>query len=435
MHLLALGINYWPDETGIGPCTTRLCEYLAAQGHRVTMVTGLPYYPEWRVPRSYRRRLSSHEIRSGVTIYRSWLYVPRRVTPVRRILHEATFIGSATVRLLNLFRKNRPDLLLVVSPPLGLNLSAIILKRAWKVPFAVQVEDLQPDAALDLGMLKAGRLTRMLLKIERAAYEEAALIATLTPGMRARILSKGVPTHKVATIAHGVDPSFYSIPLVSDGMAVRRRFGLIGKFLVVHSGNMGVKQGLEIILEAAQRSRRYADIVFLLIGNGAVRETLHKRAADLGLNNLKFLPVQPRDVFDELLATTDLALITQQRTVADIVFPSKTQTLLASGRPVVASVNSGSEVAKAIREACAGLVVAPEDPDALLEAVIKLRNDSARRLTMGRLGREYARAHWEQDRLFRLMDEKLCNLTGAALPAAPEMRNTMAELAEERIEA
>ena len=435
MHLLALGINYWPEETGIGPCTTRLCEYLAAKGHQVTMVTGLPYYPEWRVRRSYRRQSSSREIRNGVTIYRSWLYIPRRVMPGRRILHEASFIGSASVRLLNQLWKNRPDLLFVVSPPLGLNASAIILKRIWKIPFVMQVEDLQPDAAIDLGLLKAGRLTRMLLRIERAAYEQAALITTLTPGMRARILSKGVSGNKVTTISHGVDPAFFSIPLVSDAAAVRQRFGLNGKFLVVHSGNMGVKQGLEVILEAAERSRRYADIVYLLVGDGAVREPLQRRAARLGLNNVRFLPVQPRDVFHELLATTNVALITQQRTLADIVFPSKTQTLLASGRPIVASVNAGSEVAKAITEANAGVVVAPEDPDALLEAVISLRDDSARRLTMGRNGREYTRVHWDQERLFLLMEEKLREVVGTARPPLSRDRDAMAEPVEERLQA
>jgi colanic acid biosynthesis glycosyl transferase WcaI len=435
MHLLVLGINYWPEETGIGPCTTRLCEYLAHRGHQVTMVTGLPYYPEWRVPRSYRRQLSSREIRNGVTIYRSWLYVPRRVTPTRRILHEASFIGSASLRLFNQLRNNRPDLLFVVSPPLGLNTSAIMLKRVWKIPFVVQVEDLQPDAAIDLGMLKAGRLTSLLLKLERAAYEQATLITTLTPGMRARILSKGIPKNKVATISHGVDPAFFSIPLVSDATAIRQRFGLNGKFLVVHSGNMGVKQGLEVILAAAQRSRRYADIVFLLIGDGAMRELLQKHAAQLGLNNVRFLPVQPREVFHELLATTNVALITQQRTVADIVFPSKTQTLLASGRPVVASVNPGSEVARAIREANAGLVVAPEDPGALLEAILNLRGDSARPLTMGRAGREYARVHWDQERLFRLMEQKLCDLVGSSLLPEPAERDAMKEPAEERLQA
>ncbi len=435
MHVLVLGINYWPEETGIGPCTTGLCEYLASHGHRVTMVTGLPYYPEWRVPSLYRRWLGDREIHNGVTIHRSWLYVPRRVTPKRRILHEATFIGSATLKVFNQVRKDRPDLILVISPPLGLTMSAIMLGRMWKIPFAMQVEDLQPDAAIDLGMLKPGRATRMLLKVEQTAYRQAGLISTLTPGMRARILSKGVPPKKVTTIAHGVDAALFAIPLAGDGAAVRKRFGLGGKFLIVHSGNMGVKQGLEVVLEAAERSRRHADIVYLLVGDGAVRGSLQDRAARIGLNNVRFIPVQPRDVFHELLATTNLSLITQRNTVADIVFPSKTQTLLASGRPVVASVNAGSEVAKAIRDANAGLVAAPEDPAALLEAVLKLKDDSALRMTMARKGREYAQRHWSQEKVLRLMERKLCELVGAPLPPMAEEAFAPEEAAAERLPA
>lgn len=420
MRVLVLGINYWPEETGIGPCTTGLCEYLASHGHLVTMVTGLPYYPEWRVQRPYRYWLGDREIRNGVTIHRSWLYVPRRVTPMRRILHEATFIGSATLKGFNQVRKDRPDLILVISPPLGLTMSAIMLARMWKVPFAMQVEDLQPDAAIELGMLKPGRATRMLLKVEQAAYSQAGLISTLTPGMRTRILSKGVPPKKVTTIAHGVDASLFTTPLTADGAAVRKRFGLAGKFLVVHSGNMGVKQGLEVVLEAAERSRRHADIVYLLMGAGAVRGSLEDRAARIGLNNLRFLPVQPREVFHELLATTNVALVTQRRTVADIVFPSKTQTLLASGRPVVASVNAGSEVARAIAEAGAGIVVPPEDPDELLRAILRLKDNSVLRMGMARKGREYAQKHWSQEKVLRLMERRLCELAGVPLLMAPE---------------
>lgn len=430
MRVLVLGINYWPEETGIGPCTTALCEYLAARGHQVTVATALPYYPEWRVPAQYRWRLGDREIRNGVEILRSWLYVPRRVTPKRRILHEASFIGSVTLKAFAAGRRERPDVILAVSPPLGLTLSAIMLARKWQIPFALQVEDLQPDAALDLGMIKRGRAAKILLKIERAAYRHAGLISTLTSGMRSRILSKGVPANKVVTIPHGVDSSLFKLPLTGAGEAVRKRFGLAGKFLVLHSGNMGVKQGLEVILGAAERSRRYADIVYLLVGDGAARSALQDRAARIGLNNVRFLPVQPREIFHELLAATNVALITQRGSVADIVFPSKTQTLLASGRPVIASVNAASEVAKAIREANAGLVVPPEQPEALLEAVLKLKGDSVLRMAMARKGREYAQKHWSQETVLVLMERKLCELAGAPTPAIqesyPEAEQTVA---------
>jgi colanic acid biosynthesis glycosyl transferase WcaI len=147
MHIAVLGINYWPDRTGIAPFTTGRCEYLAARGHRVTVYTGFPYYPSWRVPSEYRGRLLSREVRNGVSIFRSWLYVPHLVTGGRRILHEASFIASASIRTLARVRSEKPDLLFVVSPPLGLGLTALTLSRLWKVPYIFHVADLQPDAA------------------------------------------------------------------------------------------------------------------------------------------------------------------------------------------------------------------------------------------------------------------------------------------------
>src|ERR1700730_18622614 len=159
MHVVFLGINYWPDETGIAPFTTGRCEYLASRGHQLTVFTGFPYYPTWRIPEHYRGHLVSREERNGVTILRSWLYVPKRVNAMRRILHEASFVAASMLRAVPRTAQRRPDLLVVTTPPLALSLSAILLSRFWKIPFVQHVPDLQPDAALDLGMLRAGRVT------------------------------------------------------------------------------------------------------------------------------------------------------------------------------------------------------------------------------------------------------------------------------------
>lgn len=154
MRILHLGINYWPDETGIAPFATGRCEYLAACGHEVVACSGPPYYPRWRVPDDYRGRLLARQHRAGVTILRSWMYVPRKLTALRRVLHESSFVCSSFLRALCGFR---PDLLFVTSPPLGLAASAITLGRLWRVPYVLHVADLQPDAAIDLGMLRQGR--------------------------------------------------------------------------------------------------------------------------------------------------------------------------------------------------------------------------------------------------------------------------------------
>jgi colanic acid biosynthesis glycosyl transferase WcaI len=398
MQILMLGINYWPEEFGIAPFTTGRCEYLASRGHQVTICTGFPYYPRWRIADEYRGRTMAREVRGGVTILRSWLYVPRRVTSLKRILHEGSFIAASLLRAM---RQRKPDVLFVTSPPLGLSVAAIVLGRLWRVPYVFHVADLQPDTAVDLGMLKRGKLVRALYGLERIAYRDAALVSTLTPAMRQRIVSKGIVPEKVVLFRDWTDPPLFDIPLQGGGEEFRDSLGLRDRLMVVHAGNMGVKQGLDIVLEAAQRSRAMEDIIYLLVGDGATRPALEARAAALNLSNLKFLPVQRREAFHELLAATDIALITQQRVVADIVFPPKTMTLLAAGRPIVASLKQSSEVARA------GTVVAPEDPDALLKAIMALRHDASARARCAQNGREYAGRLWNGERILPEIERHL----------------------------
>jgi colanic acid biosynthesis glycosyl transferase WcaI len=405
MRIFHLGINYWPDQTGIAPFATGRCEYLAACGHEVTACAGPPYYPQWRVPEEYRGRPVSSERRNGVTILRSWMYVPRRPTSFKRILHESSFVCTSFIRLLG---RKRPDLLFVTSPPLALAASAIALARLWRVPYVFHVDDLQPDAAVDLGMLADGRFIRALYGLERAAYRNAALVSTLTEAMRQRIITKGVLSEKVTLSPGWTEPELFS---VTEPEAVHNGTPE-APFRVAHFGNMGVKQGLGVALKAARLSRDDAGINYLLVGDGAARPALEVKARELNLTNLRFLPLQPHDRFVEVLAQSDVCLVTQQRAVSDIVFPSKVITLLAAARPVIASVGAGSEIARVITESGAGLTVAPEDPDALADAVRQLRANPELRAQMGRAGRAYANAHWERGTVLKAVEKRLVSIAG-----------------------
>lgn len=414
MNILFHGINYWPDETGIAVFTTARAEYLASRGHHVTVSTGFPYYPSWKIPEAYRGRLFDRETRNGVTIDRSFMYVPRRVTSLRRVFHEASFIATSTLRML---AGRRPDLIFSVSPPLGLGMSAFFLSRLWKTPYVFHVADLQPDAAAELGMLREGRLLRTLYAVERVAYRKAALVATLTEAMRDRIVSKGVPASKIVLFSDWANPDLFKIPSEEGGRSFRARHGLGNNLLVTHSGNMGVKQGLEVILEAAALSANTPGITWLLVGDGAMRERLMQRANAQRINNLKFLPLLSTDEFRQMLSAADICLITQQKAVADIVFPSKVMTLMAASRPIVASLSLGSEVARVLRESGAGEIVTPENPEALRDAVLGLMNDSRRRLAMGPKGRDYARLHWDRERILPLLESRLVREAHEHAPA------------------
>jgi colanic acid biosynthesis glycosyl transferase WcaI len=394
VRIHVIGINYWPEETGIATFSTGRAEYLTARGHHVTMCTAVPYYPEWRVAAAYRRRPFAREQRAGVDIRRCPIYVPSQVTPVRRMLFEASFIASSFVRSVCC---PKPDLLFVESPPLGLALTVAALSRLWRVPFVFQVEDLQPDAALDLGMIRRGRAARLLYSVERFAYRNAALVSTLTESMRGRIIGKGIPADKVVLFPSWADPELFTLETPAIDVPLRRELGLGNASVILHAGNMGVKQGLGVVLDAAQRTRSNPDVVYVLVGDGAVRAELEERARRAALTNVRFIPLLPRDRFLRLLALADAGLITQQRTVADIVFPSKTLVLLAAGRPVVASVNPTSEVARVVMASGAGTVVTPEAPDALAAAITRLQGAPAARARMAAAGRDWARLHWARD--------------------------------------
>jgi colanic acid biosynthesis glycosyl transferase WcaI len=400
MRILILGINYWPEETGIGAFTTYRAEYLASQGHDVTVCTTFPYYPEWRVAAGYAGRLVSSESRNGVRILRSFAYVPGSVTSAKRVLHEASFIASSFMRALF---QSRPDILLVVSPPLGLALNAFLLSRMWRIPYVFDVEDLQPDAAAELGMLPKPVLT-LMYKVERLAYRHAALVSTLTTGMQRRIVEKGVPPEKTALFEPRSDSSLAEISS-DEGLAFRTRISLQKKFIVSHSGNMGVKQGLDVILDAATLNKGDESTVFLIVGDGSVRSRIQTRAKELELENLIFLPLLDSSEFRGFLKASDICLVTQQRTVSDMVFPSKTVTYLAAGCPVIASVNKASEVAKAIEESGAGLVVEPENPHALLSAIHTLR--AADLSPCSRHAQQYASQRWSSERVLGYFEAKL----------------------------
>lgn len=400
MKVLILSINYWPEVTGIGAFTTYRAEYLAAVGHDVEVCTTFPYYPEWKVPLGYGGKLAASEERNGVRILRSYAYIPNPATSLKRVLHEATFIASSMIRAV---AQKRPDLLLVVSPPLGLAVNAILLSRLWRIPYVFDVEDLQPDSAAELNMLPCWAL-RLLYKVESAAYRHATLVTTLTNGMRKRIIDKGIAAEKVELLEPRVDDSLFDIG-PREGSAFRQRYGLENKFLATHSGNMGVKQGLDVIVDAAALNRSDDSMQFLFVGDGAVCGIIQRRVAELELHNVRFLPVLDAEDFRGLLAASDVCLLTQQKAVSEIAFPSKIVTYLAAGRPVIASVNPDCEIAETIRESGGGRIVAPEDGTALLAAIQEFQGADLREYRQN--AQEYASRRWSSARVLGHLERSL----------------------------
>lgn len=389
MRLSIVSINYAPERTGIGVYTAGMAEFLAARGHEVVVHSGFTYYPEWEKPPADRGRLYRREKVKGVDLRRSYLYVPRRPTALKRIIHEFSFVATASIAYL---LAPRADRTVIILPPLALGSAIALIAKLKGSPTILHVQDLQPDAAVELGMLKPGLLTRILYALERLNYRLVDKVSTISEGMRRKILGKGVPLEKTILFRNWanddtVRPGDRMTPL-------RAEWGLAqGDFVVLYSGNLGRKQGLDSLLEAASLLRDRPDVKIVIVGNGAEQPELVEKARTMSLANVMFHPLQPIERLSELLATADVSVIPQKRAVTDIVLPSKLCNILASERPVVAAAPPTSDLAMILRDGNCGILVEPEDGRQMAEAIRTLAADRARASMLAGNGRRYAEAN------------------------------------------
>ncbi len=383
-----VGINYFPELTGIPVYTTGMAEYLVQKGFDVIVYTAFPYYPDWLKHEGNRGKYFKKEVINNVKLRRSYVYIPNPVTTLKRIIHELSFVLSSAV---NYLMGPRADLTIVVSPPLFIGLPVLLLARLKCSRVLFHVQDLQPDAAIELGMLKDRVFAGILRKIEKAIYDLADSISTISSGMLERILKKGVDREKSFLLRNwGNDDVVFPQGKDTD---YRLRYSLNGKFVVLYAGNFGVKQGLDVVVQAAEKLRHRSDIQFLMAGNGAVKTQLVQYVNFKGLSNITFLPPQPFERLSNLLATADVSIVPQRKEAKNIVLPSKLLNIMASARPVIATAEADSELGRVIDNANCGLLVEPENADELAKAVIYLKDHPEEADAFGTNGRGYMVKH------------------------------------------
>jgi len=408
VRLLIHGMNYAPELLGIGRYTGELGAYLASRGHQVTVLTAAPYYPQWRVREDYRPQRWRREWRDGVEVLRAPQYVPGRVSGLGRLLQECSF-GASCLYWWSTCLLQRPwDAMVAVCPPMTSGLVPGLLARRLAVPLVIHVQDLQLDAARELGILRQPLLLAGLTWLELHLFRQARAVTTISRSMAARLAAKGVPPARLQVL-----PNWADLDKVRPGPrlnALRRELGLTSETVVLYAGNLGEKQGLEVILEAAALTRGKPSIRYLVAGEGAARDRIKLRAQDLGLDNLTFLPLQSNSRLPLLLAAADLHLVVQRQKAADLVMPSKLTNIMAAGRPFIATAGEATELARVTTESRAGLVVPPEDGRALAQAVLGLAGDPGARKEMGVRARRYAEAFWDRERILRQWEELLRGL-------------------------
>jgi colanic acid biosynthesis glycosyl transferase WcaI len=369
MRIVVWGINYSPEVTGIAPYNTGLCRWLASRGHEVHMVTTFAYYPQWRKAPGDRGRLYRDEPDgAGVQVHRCWHYVPPQPSTLRRVVHEFSFALTSLLRICAL---PRADAYVVVSPPLVLGVFAWLATRLKRSRYWFHVQDLQPDAALGLGMVKPGLFTRSLFALEAFAYRHAAVVSGISQGMLDAFARKGVPASKIYYFPNWVSDKTSEASSASKPDDFRRAHGIAPHaFLAVYSGNVGNKQGLGVLLDAAlllARDPPHATqpIEIIIAGDGAARASLEARHAELGLRNVRLMPLLADADYRAMLHSANLALITQEKGTGQFFFPSKLLTVLRAGLIVLAVADDDSELARALSQNRCGFVVPPAHPAAL----------------------------------------------------------------------
>lgn len=403
MNLLLLALNHAPEKTGIGKYQGEMAAWLAARGHNVTVITAPPYYPEWKVAAPYSPLRYKTESLDGATLIRVPLYVPAKPTGLKRLLHLASYVLAATPVALYHALRHKPEAVLVTAPPLMAAPLGLLAARLAGVRAYLHVQDFEVDAAFQLGLLKNPRLYRFALALEALCLRAFTGVSTISPNMRAKLLEKGVLPARAHLAANWANTEQFTPE--SNGTRWRAKLNLPPEsVLALYSGNLGRKQGLETIVEAAALlQNRAPNIHFVVCGDGAGRADM--QAAAQGLPNITFLPLQPMEDFISMMCAADLHLLPQKAGAADLVMPSKLGNILASGRPVVAGAAEGTQVFEAV-QGC-GLACPPEEAQAFAAAIEKLAQNAALREEMGQTAARRAHEEWSKESLLKRMESLL----------------------------
>jgi acetyltransferase-like isoleucine patch superfamily enzyme/glycosyltransferase involved in cell wall biosynthesis len=407
-----VGINYDPEPTGIAPYTSAIARHLATVAGSVAAFVGVPHYPSWRVPAQYRggfRRRESAD--PDLTVVRHTHYVPTKQTAISRAIYELTFLLNVS-----LSPTARPDVVIAVTPSLGGACAGAIIAARHNVPLITVVQDLMSKAASQSGILGGGLVAGMTSTFEGRSLRRASLVALVSKSFAPHIEQYGVPAERLRPL-----PNWTHIQRVEvDQNDARRKLGWReDAFIVLHSGNMGLKQDLTNVIRAAGLLAADPQVLILLLGDGSQRRRLEQEAA--GLPNVHFLDPLSGEEYPLALAAADILLVNERPTVRDMSLPSKLTSYLSAGRPIIAAVLPEGTTGLALeRTNGAAVRVDPGSPEALSAAILELRGDPARRALMGRAGRAFAKENLGREGAMRRVEDLVQEalLTGPRVPAA-----------------
>ena len=382
LRIAVLCPHFAPDTAPTGEVITRIVLELAARGHELHVVTALPWYREHRIEDGWDGKWVRRESTPWGTITRAH---PFPGSDKRNLLRRAFgFVGFSGLAGLASLRGGRVDAVIAMSPPLTMGLTGWVTHLVRRGPLVFNIQDVFPDAAVETGAITNRHVIRVASWLERFTYRRAAAITVLSDDLRDNVSAKlpRARRDRVKVIPNFVDTEFISP--ANRLTPLRTELGIGEETVVLYAGNVGFSQSLEMVVAAADR---FPDVTFLINGDGAARRTLEQHAA--GLPNVRFSGYQPRERVPEVLASGDIHLVPLKKGLGRVSVPSKTYSILAAGRPVLAAVDPGTEVPRVLAASEGGLAVPPDDPEAFCAALAELLADPVRTTAMGVAGRAW----------------------------------------------
>lgn len=375
-RILLIGGNFYPELTGIGKYNGEMMDWLAENGNICTVVTTYPYYPDWKIKEPYYKKsfwfsrtykATETGVGNNIKIYRCPHFVPANPSGLTRILSDISFCVSCVAMVfLSLFKK-KYDYVITVSPPFLTGILAVIYKKIKGAKFFYHIQDLQIDAAADLQMIKSQALIKFLFRIEKFIMQQADLVSSISEGMIARIREKS-PESNIAFFPNWVDTNtFYPI---NKKQVLKEAFGFTAQDkIVLYSGAIGEKQGLEAILHTASFLKNISDLKFIICGSGPYKKKLEDLKESLLLTNVIFMPLQPANQLNNFLNMADVHLVIQKTNASDLVMPSKLTAILAVGGLAVITAPANSSLHKIVDENKMGILAEPENQQELNQAI------------------------------------------------------------------
>ena len=403
MKILLISTNYSPELTGTGKYSGEMLDWLVEQNHEVRVVCAPPYYPQWQIGEGYSSWKYKIENSLNKKVYRCPLWVPAKPSGLKRLTHLASFaLSSFPIVLKQIFWK--PDVVICIEPPLFNSFSAIITSKLSGAKSILHIQDFEVDAAFELGIVKFKWLKSFIYGVERFLMNRFDKVSTISEAMLDKLNKKGVDSIKQLFFPNWVDTAFI-YPLENPSIYRAELNISLSKTVALYSGNMGEKQGLEIVIQAAKELEN-ENVQFIMCGSGSALERLKVLAKDL--KNIIWLPLQPLERLNDFLNVADIHLLPQQAGAADLVMPSKLTGMLASGRPIIATADVYTQVEKVV-QGC-GVVVAPGDNTAFSQSIKTLSEDVELRERLGVKARKYADNNLQYEVIMKKFEKELLEL-------------------------